>query len=475
VRVVVVGGGLAGVAAALELVRRGAEPVVVEAAPGATALSWGTLDVAPAVPGSRRLRWRTPLRDAPLTGADRLAILVGAYAAHPYAALWRRPEGHVPAGGPDAGAPAEQVKRAAADLAAALAPHGLSLEGSLDENRLLADLHGSLRVADFAFTGPASGCLAEAAEIAWVAVRGLPGAPPPVALRRLAAERAALGLAPVPLRALELRLPEGLPVESTARLAAALERPEAAAAFREAARTLASEPPAAGRVWLFPPVLGLDSVALQLAALRECLAGRVAETLGALPDATAGFRLQRALAAALDAAGVVRHRARATGVETRDGRAAGVLLAPASAPGDRQASAPGDAPGPPARLAADAVVLATGRFLSGGLRDGPRGVAESLLGLPLFDAQGERVDGRPARASVRRRWLDLQPLFSAGVVVDGRLRPLSAPDGAPVLSNLFAAGDLLGGFDPARERTGLGVALQSGVTAARHAASGVAP
>jgi glycerol-3-phosphate dehydrogenase subunit B len=462
VRVVVVGGGLAGAASALELARCGAEPMLVAAAPGATALSWGTLDVAPAVPGSRRLRWRTPLRDAPLTGADRLAILTGAYATHPYAVLWRRPEVHAAAAGPDAGAPAEQAKRAAADLAAALAPHGLSLEGSLDENRLLADLHGVLRVSDFAFTGPASGCLAEASEIAWVTVRGLPGADARVALRRLAAERAALGLAPVPLRALELRLPEGLPLESMARLSAALERSEAAAAFREAARTLVDGPGAVGRVWLFPPVLGLASVAAQLAALRERLGGRVAETLGAVPEATAGFRLQRALEAALDAARVERHRARATGVETSEGRAAGVLLAPA----------PGAAPEPPARLAADAVVLATGRFLSGGLRDGPRGVVEPLLGLPLFDAQGERVDGRPARASVRRRWLDLQPLFSAGVAVDARLRPLAAADGAPVLPNLFAAGDLLGGFDPSRERTGLGVALLSGVLAARHAVAG---
>jgi glycerol-3-phosphate dehydrogenase subunit B len=195
----------------------------------------------------------------------------------------------------------------------------------------------------------------------------------------------------------------------------------------------------------------------------------VAETLGAVPDATAGFRLYHALGAALAAAGIERHRARASRVETREGRAVGISLAAADADGG--ASAGTSAP-PAARLSADAVVLATGRFLAGGLRDGPRGVHEPLLGLSLWDAQGERVDGRPARASVRRRYLDLQPLFSAGVAVDGRLRPLSAPDGAPVLPNLFAAGDLVGGFDPSRERTGLGVALLSGVLAARHAAAG---
>ncbi|RIL05222.1 MAG: glycerol-3-phosphate dehydrogenase subunit GlpB, partial [Proteobacteria bacterium] len=49
-RAVVVGGGLAGAVAALELATRGAEVALVRAAPGATALAWGTLDVAAATP-----------------------------------------------------------------------------------------------------------------------------------------------------------------------------------------------------------------------------------------------------------------------------------------------------------------------------------------------------------------------------------------------------------------------------------------
>lgn len=449
--VVVVGGGLAGAAAALELSRRGADATLVSAGPGATALSWGTLDVAGAVPGSRRLRWRAPLREAPLTGADRLAILIGTFATHPYAVLFGRE-----AARGDVSAPADLVKSGVAELDAALAPQGLGVEGSLDENRLLADAHGALRVVDFAFTGAAGGNLAEVPEVAWVDVAGLPADPAPVVLRQLAAERATLGLAPVPARSVSLRLPDGLPADSPARLAAALDDPQAFAAFGDALAALADGEAAAGRLWLLPPVLGLGPVAPKLEALRARLRGPVAETLSAVPDPTHGYRLARALDAALDAAGVTRRAGRVTGVETREGRAAAVHVA-------------GEGDAPAARLEAHALILATGRFLAGGLRERDGAVAEPILGLPLFDARGERVDGRPAHALVRRRYLDAHPLFSAGVATDARLRPLTTPGGTPWLANLHAAGELLGGFDPARDRSGLGVALVTGVLAARNA------
>jgi glycerol-3-phosphate dehydrogenase subunit B len=355
----------------------------------------------------------------------------------------------------DGPAPADLVKSLVAELDAALAPHGLGVEGSLDENRLLADAHGALRVVDFAFTGAAGGSLAEAPEIAWVDVVGLPADPAPVALRRLAAERAALGLAPVPARSVSLRLPAGLPVDSPARLAAALDDPDAFAAFADALVALA-DGAAAGRVWLLPPVLGIGPVAPKLEGLRARLGGPVAETLSAVPDPTHGYRLARALDAALDVAGVARRPGRVTGVEQREGRAAAVRVA--------------EAAGRPAvRLEADALVLATGRFLAGGLCERDGAVGEPILGLPLFDARGDRVDGRPAHALVRRRYLDTHPLFSAGVTTDARLRPLTTPGGTPWLANLHAAGELIGGFDPARDRSGLGVALVTGVLAARAA------
>ncbi len=453
-RVVVVGGGLAGASAALSAVEAGASVDLVGAGPGSTALGWGTLDVAAAAPGSRRMRYRSALRDAPLTGQDRLDVLVESYPSHPYATLWRRQDADAaPGRSPDARDPGQEVKQATAFLDAALAPHGLRVEGSLDANRLLADEHGAVRVVDFAFSGPAEGDLSEASEVAWVRIHGLPGPPASAVVRRFAAEFAALGHPPVRLRAPVLRLPAGLPVDSPARLAAALETEAGFAAFAEAAADLVADLPG-DRLWLFPAVLGFARVAERRAALAERLGGPVGERLGVVPGSTPGYRLQRALDAALESAGVRRHAVRAEGIVVREGRAAEVALE-----------------APDAALPADAIVLATGRFLAGGLRDEARGVREPLLGLPLFDASGRRVDGRPARQSLKRRYLDAQPLYSAGACVDGRLRALSAPAGEAgarvVLPNLHVAGDLLGGFDPSRERTGLGVALVTGRLAGR--------
>ncbi|HYB13378.1 MAG TPA: FAD-dependent oxidoreductase, partial [Myxococcota bacterium] len=45
-RAVVIGGGLAGAAAALDLASRELEVTLVSAGAGATALSWGSLDIA---------------------------------------------------------------------------------------------------------------------------------------------------------------------------------------------------------------------------------------------------------------------------------------------------------------------------------------------------------------------------------------------------------------------------------------------
>lgn len=133
-RAAVVGGGLAGCAAALELAGQGADVTLVRAGPGATALGWGTLDVAAASP---LRRGGLPLRDAPggatLAPARRLERAALAHAAHPYAVLWQ------------GGAGDTEMKEAAAALDGWLAPAGLRVTGSLDRTGWLADVHGALQ------------------------------------------------------------------------------------------------------------------------------------------------------------------------------------------------------------------------------------------------------------------------------------------------------------------------------------------
>ena len=438
-RAVVVGGGLAGSSAALELASRGAEVTLVCAAPGATALSWGTLDVAAASPLRRGgLPLRDPASGQPLAPIGRAHAVAAANPAHPYATLFR------------ARGPEDEVKEAVAALDAWLAPSGLRVHGSLAQTRWLADVHGALRAADLAFSAVGEGDLEGADAIALVDVPGLPGFEVRSALRMLAAELAAVGAASRALSIVRLALPDALRADAAqpARLARYLDTAAARSALCGAVAALGAE----GRLLLFPPVLGLDPAAGTRAWIEATAGCRAAELVGAPFLSLAGFRLDRALDAALARAGVERIADRVQRVEIEGARVGRVQMQDT------------------ATLSCDALVLATGRFVGGGIVERGGQLVEPLLGLPLHDLAGRRVDGLAANQLVRRDYEGEQPLFGTGVRTDMRLRPLG-PDGLPRFANCFAAGDLLGCFDPARDRTGLGVALLSGRRAGIEAAS----
>ena len=438
--VVVIGAGLAGAAAALTLAEAGAAVVQIAAAPGATALVAGTLDVAGASPAIPTLAWRDRLRGNVLLPRERLALHRRGARTHPYAQLF---------GGGDEHERAErEVEAAVLRLAGWLASEGVAVAGSLAANRLLPTVPGTLRIADYALGAVAGADVLSAGELAVVDLPALEGWDARALARTLAHELDALGLRKLPLSVVHPALPERLRSETRpARLAAQLDGPDARAALVAAVAGLGAE----GRVLLFPPVLGLDTTAQLIAALEAASGARVGEALAFPPYATSGYRLQRAIDAAVRRAGVERVSERVRSV--------------AGADSDRLALVLADGQG----IEADAVVLATGRFVGGGVEAGAEVVREPLLALPLYDADGRRIDGIPAWRSARKGYGNEQPLFSAGVRTDRRLRPLGS-HGRPHHARLFAAGDLLGGFDPSRERTGLGVALISGIHAGRAAA-----
>ena len=166
-----------------------------------------------------------------------------------------------------------------------------------------------------------------------------------------------------------------------------------------------------------------------------------------------GYRLQRALDAALRRAGVERVSARVRSV--------------AAAENDRLALTLAD--GQDRDIEADAVVLATGRFVGGGLEAASEAVREPLLALPLYDGDGRRVDGIPALAQ------RAQGLRQRAAAVLGRRAHRSAAAPArqprPPASRAAVRGRRPARrLRPERERTGLGVALLSGIHAGRAAA-----
>lgn len=198
-----------------------------------------------------------------------------------------------------------------------------------------------------------------------------------------------------------------------------------------------------------PAVLGLDRHADVLLQATARLGHPVFEIPG-LPPSIPGMRLFQALRAraiqkgasmqiGFDVVGVERERDRVVGIQT-DATVRSLLLR------------------------AGEVVLATGGIGGGGIRASRQGTLE------------ERVIGLPVEAPTRLSWFEGDvygtqgiALEAAGVRVDNALRPMS-PAGQVLFRNVRVAGSALAGMRYLSERCGDGVAIASATRAARLAA-----
>ena len=107
----------------------------------------------------------------------------------------------------------------------------------------------------------------------------------------------------------------------------------------------------------------------------------------------------------------------------------------------------------PITIHSKSVILATGRFLSGGLEASIDGVSEPLLNLPVTQPASRREWYREKYTDYRGHSVN-----SAGIEVDSSFRPLDSR-GRPYSKNLFAAGVILAHQDWIRGRCGAGVAI----------------
>jgi len=199
----------------------------------------------------------------------------------------------------------------------------------------------------------------------------------------------------------------------------------------------------------FPALLGESAAENERvrAALADAIDAPVFEVPGG-PPSLPGMRLESAFRDALDEAGVrMTTGDPAVGYEAADGRVGAVRL---------------DRTGRTIPHHAGAVVLATGGLVGKGLDSDREAVSE-----PLFDCHVPHPEDR--YAWFRDGVFDDQPFARFGVVPDAELRPRNAA-GDPEFENLYAAGAVLGGYDLAAEKSGAGVSLATGLVAGRQAA-----
>ncbi len=108
---------------------------------------------------------------------------------------------------------------------------------------------------------------------------------------------------------------------------------------------------------------------------------------------------------------------------------------------------------PDTTILADAVLLATGRFLGKGLAADRRGIRETLMDLPLRQPDNRSGWHRESFLDPRGHAINL-----AGLEVDDRFRPVT-PAGQLIDAHLFAAGTILAHQDWVRTKSGTGLAV----------------
>ncbi len=199
-----------------------------------------------------------------------------------------------------------------------------------------------------------------------------------------------------------------------------------------------------------PAVLGFQNHCEILEELEDSLGIDIFE-IPTLPPSVPGLRLERIL---LQHAQALRVRiiegahvvGRIDG-RSRGKRVAGVVL---------------HSTGRPIQLDADIVLLATGGILSGGLvAQQDHRIRESIFDLPVHHP--------PNRSEwVGVSLFNRQAYADTGIRVNARMQPLGLDD-KPMFKNLFAAGGLLAGSDRSLEGSRQGIDLASAYCAVYHA------
>jgi glycerol-3-phosphate dehydrogenase subunit B len=370
--VVVIGGGMAGVAAALASVSRGASVTLVRRAPGATALTVGG--------------WAGPMSE-PLAAAFDAA-------------------GHAWLPAAQSGLPSPDGSWRLYQRAAAAQALQLSTPTMVCSIMGLAGFHA-------------------------------------VSLSRLWMDLAGVELVPAQI-ALDATPAAGW---SPVSLAGSLER-----APGEFASRLQSQVRATGcRSVIVPAVLGLQSADTVRKAIQETAGVAVHEALGSAPSIP-GWRLQLALDRMLAHAGVALVKGDVT-QRSGSNRVGSIQVQTANGEIDLQAGS---------------FVLATGKFIGGGISANGR-LREVALGCPLWiEHAGEIFEHGDPLALTNNDRREEQPLLAAGVTVNAEGRAIDRA-GAIVYDNVWAAGTVCrGGEAPTY---GLGQAAAEGWAAGERAAA----
>jgi glycerol-3-phosphate dehydrogenase subunit B len=399
--VVVIGAGTAGMTTAIRLAEGGRRVLVLAKGAGSTRLAPGTIDV---------LGYAPDRVDHP---AAAIPGYVDAHPDHPYRLL-----------GAEGLSRAVEWLRERVDVCAYV--------GSIDDNLLLPTAVGAVKPTAVAPETMIAGDVRSSGSMLLCGLSGFKDFFPALAADNLVAG------AKIDVRAVELQPPTGGEADLGG---LAYARRFESGEFRRAVVSEVLATMEGEEAIGFPAVLGLTKVKEVWSALQDAI-GRPVFEISTLPPSVPGIRLAGVLETRLrQAGGRVQIGCEVVGVRVDANRVQAVGYQTAARTTE---------------VAADTFVLATGGLLTGGIRmDSDESVHEALFGLPVAGVPG------PGEPMFLPGYFEAHPLSRLGLAVDDRFRPVDL-EGNVVYENLHAAGAMLAGAAPWKEKSGEGISLGTG-------------
>ena len=405
--VIVIGGGLAGLTAAITAAGRGKKVTLMTAGAGTLAIGGGTIDILGYLAGG------TPAAN-PRTGLASLPP------EHPYTKVGM-----------------ETITAAVEFFLELCQEEGFAYQGSLNQMQWLPTAIGTLKPSCLV---PLTMDTAPVRAASQVVVAGF------TRLKDYYPELVIKGLSKLPgyqKQYEQLEIDPGFRGGrdvSTVDIARWLDTTQG----QQACREQLSKQLKPGSVVIIPPVLGVRPGYAVKETLEKMLNCTFVETV-IMPTAVTGLRLRAMLLQRAKKLGVnIMEQAHATQVKQDSSRVTAVITGNI----DRERAYP-----------AKTVILATGGFFGGGLVAEHDSVSETVCNLPVTAPADKEAWGTLKLFSGTA-----QPFAKIGINVDASLRPVDA-QGQILLDNVYIAGRNLAGYDYCLEKSGNGVALVSGYKA----------
>lgn len=406
--VIVIGGGLAGLTAAITAAGRGKKVTLMTSGAGTLAIGGGTIDILGYLEGGG-----APVA-TPRTGLNSLPP------EHPYSKIGT-----------------ETIAAAVEFFLTLCQEEGFAYRGSLDQVQWLPTAIGTLKPSCLVPLTMDMTALQAASQVAVVGFTRLKDYYPELVIK---------GLSKLPGYQKQYEKIEidpgfiGGRDVSTLDIARWLDTIQG----QQACREQLSKQLKPGSVVIIPPVLGVRPSYAVKDTLEKMLNCTFVETV-IMPTAVTGLRLRAMLLKRAKKLGVnIMEQAHAAWA-TQDGNR---VTAVVTGNLDRERA-----------YNTKAVILATGGFFGGGLVAEHNSVSEPILKLPVTAPADKEEWG-----ALKLFTSTAQPFAKIGINVDASLRPVDA-QGRILFNNVYIAGRNLAGYDYCLEKSGNGVALISGYKA----------